>query len=82
MRAWASETVGRAGMAPFLVVQMAPHALESLSASRSLSSLWKMEASLATLTRTEPTKASPAPVVSMVLTLYPGTLPLKSWKID
>uniref|UniRef100_J3MPT5 Uncharacterized protein n=1 Tax=Oryza brachyantha TaxID=4533 RepID=J3MPT5_ORYBR len=37
-----------------------------------------MESSLATLTRREPTKASPAPVVSTVLTAKPGTEPLKS----
>ncbi|VAI39217.1 unnamed protein product [Triticum turgidum subsp. durum] len=37
-----------------------------------------MESSLATLRRRDPTKASPAPVVSTVLTEYPRREPLKS----
>jgi hypothetical protein len=38
MSSCATATVGSAGMAPFLVVQMAPHAFENLSASLSFSS--------------------------------------------
>jgi hypothetical protein len=37
----------------------------------------KIEVSLATERRSEPTKASPAPVVSTTFTENPGTLPLK-----
>lgn len=32
MRPWASDTVGRAGMAPFFVVHIAPHAFEKANA--------------------------------------------------
>lgn len=38
---------------------------------------WKIDGSLAMETKREPTKASPAPVVSTVLTEKPLTFPLK-----
>lgn len=37
-RPWASASVGRAGIAPFLVVVMAPHAFANLNTSLSLAS--------------------------------------------
>ncbi|URD76406.1 serine threonine protein kinase [Musa troglodytarum] len=79
-------TVGRAGIAPFFVVQIAPQAFANNKEKRKKNREYqkkkrrtlKRALSLAIETRRAPTNASPAPVVSMVFTAYPGSCPLKS----